>query len=224
MDGWGYAGLAALSYLLGSIPSGVISARAFRGADVRKTGSGHTGAVNTYRAAGLAPAALTFLADGAKGVIAISAGRYWGGEGWAMPLAATLVVIGHCYPISLRFHGGMGLTSAGGVFLVLNPAALITLIIAWFPIRWALRTQLRGPSPTSLPFHGDVVQAAASAPMPHPDASPYASLAVALLLPFLLLLFTSDPYVRLSGIGVGAVLLWRHAQVLMRSKLAHSPE
>lgn len=214
MDGWGYAGVAALGYLLGSIPSGVLSSRAFRGADVRSTGSGHTGAINTYRAAGLAPAALTLLADGAKGVVAISAALKWGGDGWALPLASTFVVIGHCYPVSTRFRGGMGLTTAGGVFLVLDVVALVSLIIAWFPIRWVAERFLGNPVTKHGKDPGSEALGAARL-QSREDASTYASLSVSLLLPVLLLLLSADPFVRLSGIGVGAILFWRHAQVLL---------
>ena len=185
MDGWAVAGVGIVSYLLGSIPSGVIAARAFRRTDVRTTGSGHTGAINTFRAAGFVAAALTLLADGAKGVLAVSAARLWGDDGWGIGLAATLVVIGHCYPVFARFRGGMGLTTAGGVFFALQPLAVVVLILAWFPLRWLLRDSM------------------------------YASLAVALLLPLLLLFLRAEPYVQLSGVGVGAVLFWRHLQVLV---------
>jgi glycerol-3-phosphate acyltransferase PlsY len=211
MDGWSYVGVGIVSYLLGSIPSGVIAARAFRQADVRTMGSGHTGAINTYRAAGFAPAALTFLADGAKGVLAISAARQWLGEGWAIPLAATLAVIGHCYPVFARLRGGMGLTTAGGVFLVLQPLVLVTLIIGWFPIRWLLRESLRHHT-------------GAQAPQGQGDESSYASLGVALLLPVLLLFVRVEPFIQTAGVGVGAVLFWRHLQVLVwRRRAIGSP-
>jgi acyl-phosphate glycerol 3-phosphate acyltransferase len=224
MDGLGYAAVAIVSYLLGSIPSGVISARAFRRADVRITGSGHTGAINTYRAAGFAPAALTFLADGAKGILAISAARQWAGDGWAVALAATLVVAGHCYPIYTRFRGGMGLTTAGGILLFLHPLTLAVLILAWFPIKWLFSESLRplnGTRPRKAPSHRDPAPTeppfgARSAVMPQGQgvASSYASLAVALLLPVLLLFAHAELFTLAAGVGVGVVLSWRQLQVL----------
>jgi glycerol-3-phosphate acyltransferase PlsY len=190
MGVWDYGSMALVAYLLGSIPSGVIAARAFRKVDVRVVGSGHTGAINTFRAAGLAPAALTLLADGAKGVLAIGAARHWAASEYAVAFAATFVVVGHCYPLFTRFRGGMGLTTAGGVFLVLQPLALAALIIVWFPLKWLMRESL------------------------------YASLAVALLLPGLLLLLRAEPSTLAAGVGVGAILFFRHLQVAFERQRA----
>jgi glycerol-3-phosphate acyltransferase PlsY len=206
MDTWTLATVGLVSYVLGSIPSGVIAARAFRRVDVRTSGSGHTGAINTYRAAGIAPAVLTFLADGGKGIIAITAARRWMGGEWVIPIAATLVVIGHCYPIFARFRGGMGLTTAGGVFLVMQPLLLAALILAWFPIRYVLRELLR-------PVCGE------AAPQWQRNSSLLASLAVALVLPVALLVTSGEEFVRIAGIGVGAVLFLRHLQVLYLNRL-----
>ncbi len=188
MNVWEYGTIGAIAYLLGSIPSGVVAARAFRQVDVRTIGSGHTGAINTFRAAGFWPAALALLADGAKGVLAVGAARQWAGGGYVIALAATLVVVGHCYPLFTRFHGGMGLSTSGGVFLALQPLALVALIITWFPLRRLLRE------------------------------SAYASLAVALLLPILLLFLRAEPSTLAAGVGVGAILFWRHLQVLMQGQ------
>jgi acyl-phosphate glycerol 3-phosphate acyltransferase len=210
MDALRYAAVAFFAYLLGSIPSGVIAARAFARVDVRATGSGHTGAINTFRSAGFAAAALTLLADGAKGVLAISAERQWAGNGWGIPIAATLVVIGHCYPLYTRFRGGMGLTTAGGVFLVLQPLLLAALIAIWFPVKWlwglSVRPQSRPPTRIAI---------SALAPQGKRDESPYASLVVALLLPVLLFFARAEPSLQAAGVGVAAVLLWRHLQVLV---------
>jgi acyl phosphate:glycerol-3-phosphate acyltransferase len=189
MNAWAaYGGVALVAYLLGSIPSGVIAARAWGRTDVRTQGSGHTGALNTYRAAGLAPALLTLLADGAKGVLAVSFARWWLGEDWAVPLAATLAVLGHCYPIFIRGRGGMGLTTAGGALIALEPLATILLIVAWFPLKRLLRE------------------------------STYASIGVALALPALLLLLRADEFTVAAGIGIGAVLIGRHLQVILEAR------
>lgn len=204
MDVLGYAAVAVFSYLLGSIPSGVIAARAFGRGDVRTNGSGHTGAINTFRVAGLAPASLTLLADGAKGVLAITAARLWEANGWATAIAATLVVIGHCYPLFGRFRGGMGLATGGGVMLVLQPVALVITILAWFLIRWQWRSTLPLLSGDQSRREGQV--------------STYASLAAALLLPVILLWGQVSPNVLAAGVGVAGVVFLRHFQVLMVSR------
>ncbi len=181
--------LALLAYLLGSFPSGVIFARLFNRVDVRAVGSGHTGMLNTYRAAGFVPAVLTLLADGLKGLLAVLIAGQWPG-GWAVPLAATLAVIGHCYPVWTGLRGGMGLATSGGVILWLQPAALVVLIVGWFPLKRLMRD------------------------------STYASLAVAALLPLLLAALQTEPTTEAAGLGIAGVLIWRHAQALYQARHA----
>ena len=173
---------AIFAYLLGSIPSGVIATRVFTRNDVRAMGSGHTGALNTFRAAGMGPAALTLLADAAKGVIAIAAAQQFAGDA-TVPFAATLVVIGHIFPIFTRFHGGMGLASAAGVFLVLQPFVLFTLTALWFLFKLLLRESL------------------------------IATMVIAGLLPIFLFALQANRILLAAAIGGAATLFLRHLQV-----------
>ncbi len=173
--------LAALAaYLLGSIPSGVIVSRFFARRDVRGVGSGHTGTVNTFRAAGLGPAVFVFLADTGKAIIAVEFARWLTTNEWLAALAGVIVIIGHCLPIFARFHGGMGLAPAGAALFVLNLPALVVLISAWFLFKFILKQSRR------------------------------ASIVVALSLPLILLVMRADAAQIAFGIGAGAVIIWRH--------------
>jgi glycerol-3-phosphate acyltransferase PlsY len=169
-----------VAYLLGSIPSGVIVSRFFARRDVRTVGSGHTGALNTYRAAGFTPALFAFVADGAKAIVAIYFARYVTQSDWGFALAGIAVVIGHCYPIYTRFHGGMGLATSGVVLFSLDALMLVLIVLIWFALKYVVKKSAR------------------------------ASAIVALLLPILLFLTgSSAPYIAF-GIGAGAIIFVRH--------------
>lgn len=114
------------AYFLGSIPFGYLIVRARAGADIRETGSGGTGATNVSRRAGKGAGVLTLILDALKGVAAILIGTSILGESFlSITGAAVLVIIGHMYPIWLRFRGGKGVATGVGVFLVLAPLAVM---------------------------------------------------------------------------------------------------
>ncbi|HEY2457831.1 MAG TPA: glycerol-3-phosphate 1-O-acyltransferase PlsY [Candidatus Acidoferrum sp.] len=117
-------------YLLGSIPFGIVLARLFAGADVRAAGSGNIGATNVARVAGPLPGILTLLLDAVKGALAVwLAGRITDHNAKWMMLAGLSALIGHCFPVWLRFKGGKGVATALGVFAVLClPAAISALL------------------------------------------------------------------------------------------------
>jgi acyl phosphate:glycerol-3-phosphate acyltransferase len=123
--------LLAAAYFLGSIPFGLILAKLFAGSDIRKSGSGNIGATNVARVAGPAPGILTLLLDVAKGYAAVwLAARFTDQSSTAMALAAVAALIGHCFPVWLKFKGGKGVATALGVFLMLAPlAALGSLLV-----------------------------------------------------------------------------------------------
>jgi glycerol-3-phosphate acyltransferase PlsY len=112
-----------LAYLIGSIPFALILARRW-GADLRRTGSGNLGAANVMRASGVTAGVLVAALDIAKGAasvwLAVSVSK-----GAAVPAAAGLAaIVGHIYPVWLRFRGGKGVATACGVFTVLSPLAV----------------------------------------------------------------------------------------------------
>lgn len=110
-----------LGYLAGSVPFAYLLAR-HAGIDVRRVGSGNVGAANVLRTAGPGRAVLVMALDVAKGVLAVVlAGSAASGPVTAATGAAA--VVGHIYPVWLRFHGGKGVAVAAGVFSVLSPIA-----------------------------------------------------------------------------------------------------
>ncbi len=138
--------VAAIAYLLGSIPFGYILVRVFRGEDVRKTGSGNIGATNVARSApGLGIA--TLILDAAKGYVAVTlawriAERNVLGRGIApdpktfclmVGLAAVCAILGHIFPVWLRFKGGKGVATGVGVFLAVVPTAVL-IVLAIFGV------------------------------------------------------------------------------------------
>jgi glycerol-3-phosphate acyltransferase PlsY len=117
--------IAAISYLLGSIPFGFILVRVFRGQDVRKTGSGNIGATNVARSSP-ALGVLTLILDALKGLAAVALTRaFFPGQTVLSGLAALFAIVGHIFPIWLKFRGGKGVATALGSFALLAPASLL---------------------------------------------------------------------------------------------------
>jgi acyl phosphate:glycerol-3-phosphate acyltransferase len=118
------------AYLLGSIPFGLILGKIFGSGDVRKEGSGNIGATNVARVAGPRAGILTLLLDGAKGAAAVLlAERYSNGSAMWMIIAGLAALVGHCFPIWLKFKGGKGVATAAGVYLALSPFAFLAGLI-----------------------------------------------------------------------------------------------
>jgi acyl phosphate:glycerol-3-phosphate acyltransferase len=122
--------LLLAAYVLGSIPFGVFMAKLFGGGDIRRAGSGNIGATNVARVVGPLAGVLTLLLDAAKGWVAVwLAARWTHGEALTMVLAGLFAMLGHCFPLWLRFRGGKGVATAAGVFLALCPAAMLAATI-----------------------------------------------------------------------------------------------
>ena len=133
--GWQDVILIAVSYLLGAIPFGFLIARA-RGVDIRSVGSGNIGATNVARALGKGIGILVFVLDVLKGFLPTLAARIWlHGEAEGMPLAVVLTglaaIVGHNWPVTLRFKGGKGVATSCGVFLALFPTGLAIALGTW---------------------------------------------------------------------------------------------
>ncbi len=122
---------AAAGYLLGTIPSADVAARlASRGeVDMRVHGSGNPGAFNAMGVLGRKWGYAVGVADVAKGVAGAGAGRMLAGELGAH-VGGTAAVVGHCYPVWKRFHGGKGVASGIGQFLATSPAQLPVEVVA----------------------------------------------------------------------------------------------
>jgi len=129
---WPYL-LTALAggYLLGAIPFGLILTKLAGLGDVRNIGSGNIGATNVLRTGHKRLAVLTLVLDTGKGAAAVLIGAYFGPD--MMIVAALGALIGHLFPVWLKFHGGKGVATAAGLMLALAwPAALISIAIWLF--------------------------------------------------------------------------------------------
>jgi glycerol-3-phosphate acyltransferase PlsY len=129
-------------YLLGSIPVGYLIVRWKSGADVRQAGSGATGATNVTRQAGRTLGLLTLFLDALKGALAVWLARAVLGEegtSWAVAGAGTWAVIGHCFPVWLRFRAGKGAATALGVFLAIVPLTVLASLGIFIGTIWWTR-------------------------------------------------------------------------------------
>jgi len=125
--------LIAVGYLLGSIPFGVILTRAFGAGDLRQIGSGNIGATNVLRTGRKGLAVATLLLDGAKGAVAVLLARYFVpelGDDGAM-IAGAAAMIGHCYPVWLKFRGGKGVATLLGLALALAWPIGLVFAVVW---------------------------------------------------------------------------------------------
>ena len=134
--------ILAVAYLIGSIPSGYLIVRATEGEDVREKGSGGTGATNVSRSAGKGAGILTLILDVIKGVFVVFlAGILSDGlfpfADWTIAFAGVLAILGHIFPVWLRFRGGKGVATALGVFLMLEPIVVVIALVV-FAIIFAL--------------------------------------------------------------------------------------
>ncbi|RJO62406.1 MAG: glycerol-3-phosphate acyltransferase [Dehalococcoidia bacterium] len=123
--------LAVLAgYLLGSFPSAYIAGRLAKGRDIRRIGGGNVGTLNTLREVGFIPGLLVFIADAAKGALAILVAKWLGVNEVVILIAGLASVAGHSWPVFLGFKGGKGGATGYGIFLALAPlAAAITFCV-----------------------------------------------------------------------------------------------
>src|SRR6056297_928250 len=110
---------AALGYLLGSVPFGVLITRAMNLGDLRNIGSGNIGATNVLRTGNKGAAAATLILDGGKGAAAVLLAKAFGGDVWVMQVAGLAAFFGHCFPVWLKFQGGKGVATFLGLMLAL---------------------------------------------------------------------------------------------------------
>lgn len=109
-----------IGYLLGNVQTGLIVARLAKGVDLRKYGSGGSGATNALRVLGKKYSAMTFIGDCLKGILAVVIGRLLAGQDGGM-VACLAVITGHIWPAFYGFHGGKGAATSIGAILVLFP-------------------------------------------------------------------------------------------------------
>ena len=173
--------LVLLGYVLGSVPTGYLVGRAF-GVDVRKVGSGNIGTANVLRAAGKWAAVLTLAGDMLKGLVPVVVARLSTGNEWLIAAVAFAAVIGHCWPVFLRFKGGKAVATGAGTTIGLAPVVGLGLFAFWWAVVLVSRYTSLG------------------------------AIAVMVVSPPVLWLTDQPlPYVLYTVVG-GALVLWRHRE------------
>lgn len=174
-------------YLIAAIPTGIVLAKVMGYEDVRDKGSGNIGATNVYRVAGKLPGILTLIGDILKGLLPLLAIKLWL-EPSALQLgAASLVaIVGHCYPVYLKFKGGKGVATALGIFLALCPGAVL-VAAAIFIVTVAISRFISLGS----------VLAALSAPV-------------------LMLMFGQPQAIFIGSLCISLLIVWRHRSNIRR--------
>jgi glycerol-3-phosphate acyltransferase PlsY len=128
-----------LAYLVGAIPFSYLVARRFGVDDVRKVGSGNVGATNVLRSAGKTAGILALALDAGKGALAAWLAQRLVGGSVVPSLAAAAAVIGHMYPVWLRFKGGKGVATGAGAFFPMAPKAALVAVLVFALTAWASR-------------------------------------------------------------------------------------
>lgn len=174
-------------YLIAAIPTGVVLAKVMGYEDVRDKGSGNIGATNVYRVAGKLPGILTLVGDILKGFLPLLACKVWLTPTPAqLGIACATAIVGHCYPVYLKFRGGKGIATALGIFLVLSPVALLGAAIV-FGVTVAISRFISLGS----------VLAAMSAPL-------------------LVLMLNQPQPIFLATLFIAALIVWRHRSNIKR--------
>src|SRR6516165_10848316 len=130
--------IAAAAYLLGSIPVGYVLVRIFRRQDIRTMGSGNIGATNVLRSEGKGLGAATFILDAVKGAAAVLLGAAIAGsvlpsvpQRNVMAVAALFAVLGHMFPLWLKFRGGKGVATGLGCWISLAPRGVLVMVLVF---------------------------------------------------------------------------------------------
>ena len=139
---WAVA-LVAAAYFSGSIPTGLLFARA-RGIDIREHGSGNIGATNVARILGRRLGAVVLLLDLLKGALPVALAGWLGLDASVDPFVITAcgvaAICGHCFPVWLGFRGGKGVATTVGVLLAADPLLLLLTVLVFFAVhriwRW----------------------------------------------------------------------------------------
>jgi glycerol-3-phosphate acyltransferase PlsY len=177
-----------LAYLLGAIPFGYLLVKWRTGRDVRTMGSGNIGATNVLRTTGRAAGVITLLLDIGKGYVAVwLAGRLSGNSATVMSAAALAAMLGHAYPVFLRFRGGKAVATFLGAFLRLAAPAILAALIVFVIVVWRTRYISMGSIVSSGTF------------------------------PLAVWLIVHPPWVVVAAAAAGgAFIIWRHKENIQR--------
>jgi glycerol-3-phosphate acyltransferase PlsY len=127
------------AYLIGSIPFALLLARRWGARDLRRIGSGNIGAANVLRASGLTAGVLVAVLDIAKGAASVLLAQRLSPNPSSGAVAGVAAIVGHIYPVWLRFRGGKGVATACGVFSVLTPFAVPPALAIFIVTVWATK-------------------------------------------------------------------------------------
>lgn len=130
-----YLIVALLAYLIGNITGSYIISKSFFAEDIREKGSGNAGTTNMLRIYGLLPGIITLLIDMAKGYLAVYLGALIEPQ-YGSYIAGLFVVIGHIWPVVLKFKGGKGMATSAGVYLYHTPWMLLIALVLFFIINF----------------------------------------------------------------------------------------
>jgi glycerol-3-phosphate acyltransferase PlsY len=125
-----------VAYLMGSIPTGVVIGKKFKGIDIREHGSKNTGATNAYRVLGKKFGIIVLLADALKGYLPVFIASLFLLTGWQLILVGVMTIVGHTLSPFLKFKGGKGVATSLGVFLFLVPHIVVILLAVFFVIAY----------------------------------------------------------------------------------------
>jgi glycerol-3-phosphate acyltransferase PlsY len=139
-----------VSYFIGSIPTGYLTVRLARGVDIRTIGSGSIGATNVRRVMGQGWAVFVTVVDMLKGAFALLVTATYGVEPWLLSLAGFAAVLGHNYPVWLKFKGGKGVATTYGVAFFLWPYESFAIALLSGAIWYAVMSATRYVSVASM--------------------------------------------------------------------------
>jgi acyl phosphate:glycerol-3-phosphate acyltransferase len=128
-----------IAYFMGSIPTGVVIGKKFKGIDIREHGSKNTGATNAYRVLGKQYGIIVLLSDALKGYLPVFLANLAGISGWQLILIGLVTIVGHTLSIFLKFKGGKGVATSLGVFLYLVPNIVLILLVVFILIAFSTK-------------------------------------------------------------------------------------
>jgi glycerol-3-phosphate acyltransferase PlsY len=181
------------AYLIGSVPFALILATRSGSRDLHRIGSGNPGAANVWRVVGRRAGLFVAILDIAKGAAGVAVARLLHGDGSTPAAAGLAAVVGHIYPVWLRYRGGKGVATACGAFSVLAPAALVPSLAIFVAGVWTTKYVSLG------------------------------SVLASVSLPALALLTGSPPPVFAAALAAAILIVFRHRSNLARLRLGTEP-
>ena len=197
-----------LGYALGSVPFGLLLAKAAGKGDIRQQGSGNIGATNVLRTGSKGLAAAVLLLDAGKGLAAVALAAWTWGDVLPTAVAGLGALVGHCFPVWLGFKGGKGVATMLGVSLALHPLIGLVAVLVWAGMAWFTRISSVGGMSAAV-------------------AAPLAALALAKLEPDSLSGDLGDLIYSAFALVLAAmalIVLWQHRENIARLRAGTEPK